>query len=105
MTRDERMKYVRAINVIDYKILNRAFESIPTIEQMEAIPVAVDALERRKRATGMPLGQHIAVLGYHVSHPSAVLFRDKYTTDALTAGILAIRWLIGAEEVESTGES
>ena len=34
MTRDERMKYIRAINVIDYKILNRAFENVPTVEQM-----------------------------------------------------------------------
>lgn len=105
MTRDERSRYIRAINVIDYKILNRAFENVPTVEQMDAIPVAVEALERRKKATGMALGRHIAVLSYHISHPSAILFRDRHTTDALTAGILAIRWLIGAEEAGSAGEA
>lgn len=48
MTRDERLKYNRAINVIDYKILGRPkIQTAPTIEQMEVIPVAVEAMEQQ----------------------------------------------------------
>lgn len=104
MTRDERLKYNRAINVIDYKIISKpTIQTVPTIEQMEVIPIAVDAMIRQMQETSKPLHRHIAVLQYHVSHPSAVLFKDRYTMDAFTAAILAMKWLIGRDDDESTG--
>lgn len=104
MTRDDRLKYNRAINVIDYKILGRpTIQTVPTIEQLEVIPVAVDAMERQMKETGQSLHRHIAVLQYHVAHPTAVLFKDRFTMDAFTAGILAMKWLIGRDDDESTG--
>lgn len=104
MTRDERLMYNRAINVIDYKILGRpTIQTVPTIEQMEVLPFAVEAMERQMREIGKPLHRHIAVLQYHISHPSAILFKDIYTTNALTQGILAMKWLIGRDDDERMG--
>ena len=105
MTRDDRLKYNRAINVIDYKIIGKpTIQMVPTIEQMEVIPIAVDAMARQMQETNKPLHRHIAVLQYHIAHPTAVLFKDRYTMDAFTAAILAMKWLIGRDDDESAGE-
>lgn len=104
MTRDDRLKYNRAINVIDYKILGRpTIQTVPTIEQLEVIPIAVDAMVRQMQETRKPLHRHIAVLQYHIAHPTAILFKDRYTMDAFKESILAMKWLIGRDDDERTG--
>ena len=101
MTRDERLKYNNAMNVLDYKIIGRPHVvAEPNAEQLQAMQMAIDVMEKQMMETGKPMHKHISVLGYHLAHPTALLFKDRYTVDALTAGILAIKWLLGLEEKE-----
>lgn len=95
MTKDERLKYYKAINVIDHKLLGKpGFVMEPTRDQLEAIILAVKSMETRMQETGNPLSKHIAVLQYHIKNPTALLFKDRNTLDALTAGILAMKWMM-----------
>lgn len=95
MTPYERLQYRAAINIIDYKIIAKPQPVLdPSKEQMDAITVAVDAMKRRMQETEYPLGRHIAVLEYHLNHPTAFIFKDRNTLDALEQGIMAIRWLM-----------
>ena len=103
MTREERMRYNRAANVIDYKMISRSEAAIPTIEQMEMLPLALEAMQRRTEETGLPLRKHIIVLQYHINHPTAILFKDRNTLDALAAGVMAIKWLIGQDNYDVNG--
>ena len=103
MTREERMQYNKAINVIDYKLISKKGDTIPTIEQMEAIHMAVEAMKRRMEEKGFPLRKHIAVLQYHVNQPTATLFKDRNTLDALAAGVMAMKWLMGQDNYDVNG--
>jgi hypothetical protein len=95
MTREERMAYRNAINVIDYKMLGKPHcPNELTREQLEAIMLAVRSMEEQMKATEKPLRKHIAVLSYHIKNPTAILFKDNITMDALEAGILAMKWLM-----------
>jgi hypothetical protein len=95
MTKEERMVYNKAINVIDYKLLGKqGYVGEPTKEQIEAIILAMKSMETRMKETELPLSRHIAVLRYHIKNPTALLFKDHNTLDALEAGIMAMKWLM-----------
>lgn len=95
MTREERIVYSKAINVIDYKLLGKPhIVAAPTTEQLEAIILAVRSMETRMKETEFPLGKQIAVLSYHIKNPTALLFKDHNTLDALEAGIISMKWLM-----------
>lgn len=100
MTREERMQYNEAMNVIDYKIICKKAAQVPTVEQMKAIHLAVGAMQRRMEEKGLPLRKHIDVLQYHVNQPTAILFKDSITLDALEQGIMAMKWMIGDDMYE-----
>lgn len=101
MTKEERMVYKKAIHVIDWKLLGKqGYVGEPTKEQIEAISLAVRSMETRMNETGNPLGKHIAVLKYHVKNPTALLFKDRNTLDALEAGIMAMKWLMKDDTYE-----
>lgn len=96
MTIDERLMYNKAINCIDYKIIGRPhLIAEPTCEQMNSMQCAVNALEQQMKTTGTDLSRHIAVINYHLSQPTALLFKDRYTIDAMNAGVIAMKWLVG----------
>ena len=103
MTREERVQYRYAMKVIDYKIIERKGAQVVTLEQREAIMLAVDAMKRRMEETGLPLRKHIAVLQYHINQPTATLFKDRVTMDALEAGILAMKWMIDQDIYDVNG--
>ena len=103
MTREERIEYRKAMNVIDYKILDKKAAVIPTVEQLQAISLAVTAMQRRMEEKALPLRRHIAVLQYHVNEPTATLFKDRYTLEALEHGILAMKWMIGTDNYDING--
>ena len=101
MTQDERIMYNKAIYVIDYKIILRPNTvSEPSIEQLRAMQLASHAMEARMKETGKDLSKHIAVMNYHLAQPTALLFKDRHTIDAMTAGIFAIKWLMGNRKDE-----
>ena len=103
MTREERMEYNKAMNVIEYKVIGRRDAQMPTDEQMNAIMLAVGAMQRRMEEKGLPLRKHIAVLQYHINEPRATLFKDRNTMDALSHGILAMKWMIGQDIYDVSG--
>ena len=93
MTAEERMEYRNAINTIDYKLLSKIHAANElTREQLEAIILAVRSMEERMKATDKPLRKQIAVLTYHIKNPTALLFKDAITLNALEEGIMAMRW-------------
>lgn len=102
MTKEERMVYNKAINVIDYKLLGKqGYVGEPTKEQLEAIILAVKSMELRMKETQLPLSRQIAVLKYHIKNPTALLFKDHNTLDALEAGIMAMKWVTGQETYDN----
>lgn len=99
MTQDERIMYNNALNTIDYKIIGRPHIIMePTIEQLRAMQLAAHAMEVEMKETGKDLSRHIAVLNYHLAQPTALLFKDRHTIDAMTAGVFSIKWLMGGKE-------
>lgn len=94
--------YNRAIHVIDYKIIGRPHIIMePSIEQYRSMQLAVHALEVQAKTMERDFSRHIAILNYHISQPTALLFKDRYTIDAMVAGINAIKWYLGADMKES----
>lgn len=101
MTKEERIVLSKAINVIDYKLLGKPkVISEPTKEQLEAIILAVNCMETRMKETGFPLAKQIAVLKYHIHQPTATLFKDHNTLDALEAGIISMKWMMKDDTYE-----
>ena len=101
MTREERREYRNAINVIDYQLLSKPFIANElTRTQLEAIILAVRSMEERMKETEMPLRKQIAMLSYHIKNPTALLFRDKNTMDALQEGIMAMKWMMKDDTCE-----
>ena len=84
MTREERIQYRNAMKVIDYKIIERRGAQAVTLEQREAIMLAVDSMKRRMEETGLQLRKHIIVLQYHITYPTATLFKDRITHHGCT---------------------
>lgn len=98
MTNDERIQYKKAINVIAYKIIERPyFESMPTNEQIDAIRLAVHAMNMMAYDTGRNMDRKIAILKYHLDNPNAMLFKDRYTQDAMSMGVAALKYLIAQD--------
>lgn len=96
MTQDERARYNKAINVISYKIIDRTyFESMPTNEQLDAILLGIKAMNLLAYDSGMNLKRQIAILTYHINQPNALIFRDRYTLDACSKAVYAIRYMLG----------
>ena len=96
MTIDERLMYNKAINCLEYKVIGRPhLVGEPTQEQMNSMQCAVNALEKQMMDTGKDLRRHIAVINYHLGQPNALLFKDRITIDAMTAGIFAMKWMVG----------
>jgi len=91
MTDDQKKAIKNHIRVLEEKTLGKPGVEAPNGEQMEAICAAVEALQDWQRSTRLSFHRHIAVLTYHISHPTAGLFKDKNTVDALTAGIQALK--------------
>lgn len=97
MTHDERLMYNKAINCLDYKVIGRPhIVAEPSMEQLNSMRLAVDALEQQMKATEKDLSRHIAVINYHLSNPTALLFKDRYTIDAMNAGVIAMKWMVGS---------
>lgn len=96
MTQDERLRYNKALNVIVYKIIERPYdENIPTNEQLDAMMLAVRALNLLAYDTGKDYARQIAILNYHIAQPNALLFRDRHTIQAMNSAVYAIRYLLG----------
>jgi hypothetical protein len=101
MTHDERLIYNKAINCLDYKVIGRPnVVAEPSIEQLNSMRLAVDALEQQMKTTEKDLSRHIAVINYHLANPTALLFKDRYTIDAMNAGVIAMKWLVGSSTDE-----
>lgn len=61
----------------------------PNVAEMKAIEAAIETMK------GMPKGwedyeQPIAILNYHVTHPTALLFRDPVTIKSIKIAIDAM---------------
>lgn len=91
MTDDQKKTIKNHIRVLEEKTLGKPGIDAPNDEQMKAICAAVEALQAWQNETRLSFRRHIAVLSYHISHPTAGLFKDKNTVDALTAGIQALK--------------
>ena len=95
MTHEDRIKYSKAINVITYKIIDRPYdENVPTNEQLEAMRLAIHAMNMMAYDTGRSMTRLIAILNYHLENPNALLFRDKHTMEAMKTGVAAMRYLM-----------
>lgn len=103
MTREERMQYNNAINVIDYRLICKRCATVPNADQLQAIHLAIGAMQRRMEEKNLPLGKHIAVLQYHIKQPTATIFKDSITLEALEQGIMAMKWLTGQDTYDING--
>lgn len=77
MDKEARNALAGHMNVLSHWLRNGKLEA-PDVRQMAAIEAAIDTMQ------GMPSGwenyeQPIAILRYHVTHPTALLFRDPVT--------------------------
>lgn len=104
MTLAERMRYNDAINVIDYKILGKNYPACATLEQCDAMQLAVNAMTWLTAETGVYMYKHITILKYHIKNPTAMIFKDRITVYALNAGILAIREMVKAATFDKKKE-
>ena len=94
MDNKERSIIALHIQVLSRWLKNGKLEA-PNVAQMDAIEAAIDAMK------GLTNGwenyeQPIAILRYHVTHPTALLFRDPVT-------IKVIKIAIDAMERKMTG--
>lgn len=96
MTLADRMRYNNAINVLEYKILGKNYPACATLEQCDAMQLAVNAMTWLTAETGVYMHKHITILKYHIKNPTAMIFKDRTTVDALNAGIIAIREMVKA---------
>lgn len=105
MTLAERMRFNNAINIMDYKILGKNYPACATIEQCDAMRLAVNAMVWLSAETGMNMHKHIAILKYHIKNPAAMIFKDRVTVDALNAGILAIKEMLKHAQIDKPEET
>ena len=95
MRSEDRIKYNKAINVITYKLIDSPeFERMPTNEQLEAIRVAVHAMNMMAYDLDRNLDREVAILNYHLAQPNALLFKDKNTMNALVQGVIAMKYIV-----------
>lgn len=91
MTNEQKRLIKQHIRTLEEKTLGKPGVDAPNDEQLNAIAAAVEALQDWQSSTRLSFRRHIAVLAYHISHPSAGLYKDKNTVDALTAGVQALK--------------
>ena len=95
MTQEERIRYNKAINVIIYKVIERPYdESMPTNEQLEAMRLGIHAMNMMAYDKGQDVKRKVAILNYHLENPNALLFRDRYTLDAMSMAVAAMRYMM-----------
>ena len=95
MTNEDRIMYRKAINVLTNKyILRYCVESLPGFDQLEAMRLAIHAMNMMSYDTGKDVARKVAILKYHVDYPNALLFRDKHTMDAVKAGVEAMKYML-----------
>lgn len=89
MDRQERSVLKLHIMTFSRWLNNGGKVAVPTVPEMEAIEAAIDAMK------GLANGwedyqQPIAILNYHVTHPTALLFRDPVTIKVIKIAIDAL---------------
>jgi len=88
---DRQERSVLALHIMTLKswLRNNGKLEAPNVAEMEAIEAAIDTMQ------GMANGwenyeQPIAILRYHVTHPTALLFRDPVTIKVVKIAIDAL---------------
>lgn len=92
-----RINYKESIKTITERMINRPRVcQEPSKEDFCAICDAVEALKAwQEECPALNLRKHIAVLGYHVMQPRAILFKDFNTVAALKVGVQALEHALG----------
>lgn len=92
-----RSNYRESMKLIVDKMIGRPHVvRTPNATELLALADAVDAMEEwQRQAPRLNFKRHIAIIGYHVKKPSAILFKDCNTMAALKAGAQAIEHKIG----------
>lgn len=91
MQNDTRKALELGLSVLNHWLHSGCVEK-PTAAQYEAIRTAISAMEQLRRKGDYE--QPIAILSYHVKHPTADLFRDPVTIKAVKAGIDAMKRML-----------
>lgn len=95
MTNEDRIMYRKAVNVLTTKIILRYYdESLPGNDQIEAMRLAIHAMNMMAYDTGKDVARKVAILKYHIDNPNALLFRDKHTMDAVKTGVEALKYML-----------
>ncbi len=88
---DRQERSVLALHIMTFKswLKNGGKVEAPNMAEMDAIEAAIDAMK------GLANGwenyeQPIAILNYHVTHPTALLFRDPVTIKVIKIAIDAL---------------
>lgn len=88
---DRQERSILSLHIMTFKswLKNGGKLEAPNVAQMEAIEAAIDTMK------GMPKGwedyeQPIGILNYHVTHPTALLFRDPVTIKTVKIAIDAM---------------
>lgn len=89
MDREERSIIALHIQTLTRWLKNSSKMEAPNVPEMQAIEAAIDAMK------GLANGwenyeQPIAILRYHVTHPTALLFRDPVTIKVVKIAIDAL---------------
>jgi len=88
MDRQERSILMLHLDTLSRWLHNGKLEP-PDVAQMEAIEAAIAAM--RSLASGWEnYEQPIAILNYHITHPTALLFRDPVTIKTIKIAIDAL---------------
>lgn len=95
MDRQERSIIALHIQTLSRWLKNNGKLEPPNVPQMDAIIAAIDTM--KDMANGWEdYQQPIAILNYHVTHPTALLFRDPVTIKVVKIAIDALeRKMIG----------
>ncbi|MBQ8616205.1 MAG: hypothetical protein IJ418_01710 [Clostridia bacterium] len=89
MDRQERSVLKLHIMTFSRWLNNGGKVAVPTVPEMEAIEAAIDAM--KSLANGWEdYQQPIAILNYHVTHPTELLFRDPVTIKVIKIAIDAL---------------
>lgn len=89
MDRQERSVIALHIQTLSRWLKNGGKVEAPNVAEMDAIIAAIDAM--RSLANGWEnYEQPIAILNYHVTHPTALLFRDPVTIKVVKIAIDAL---------------
>ena len=89
MTREERSIIELHIKTLSRWLKNSGKLEAPNVAEMDAIVAAIDAM--KSLGNGWEnYEQPIAILNYHATHPTALLFRDPVTIKVMKIAIDAL---------------